>query len=264
MFLAFNLEELQDYSDFHHHGQQHLKNNHEQVSKKLKDYLLNNDGALSGFKIEEEWFPQINIDVFLSHSHRDQESVISFAGWLNKTFNLNVFVDSGVWSNSTDLLKEIDDIYCKNDNNHSYSYEKRNYSTSHVHMMLAMALAKMIDKAEITLFLNTDNAIKPASDTINKSTSSPWIYTELVFTSLIQKKRPKREILKSLDRSIMFENRSLEIEYDVQEYINKLVPLTNRNLKLWQKYYREASDTKAHALDYLYIQIKNIDELNKH
>lgn len=263
MFLAFNLEKLNDYSAFYHHGQQHLKNNHQKVSKTLKDYLLSKNGALSGLEIEKEWFPQINIDIFLSHSHKDQKSVISFAGWLNKTFNLNVFVDSGLWGNSAELLKEIDDEYCKNENKLSYSYEKRNYSTSHVHMMLAMSLAKVMDKAEITLFLNTDNTIKPVSDTINKSTSSPWIYTELVFTSLIQKKVPRRELLKSIDEDIMFENRNLEIEHNVQEYINKLVPLTEDNLKLWEKKYNEASGSKEHPLDYLYVQIKNIDELSK-
>lgn len=56
-----------------------------------------------------------------------------------------------------DLLREIDEKYCRHSNGTSFDYDKRNYSTSHVHMMLSIALSRMIDKCESVFFLNSEN-----------------------------------------------------------------------------------------------------------
>ena len=45
---------------------------------------------------------------------------------------------------SNDLLRRIDENYCRHSNGISFDYNKRNYSTSHVHMMLSIALSKML------------------------------------------------------------------------------------------------------------------------
>ena len=55
-----------------------------------------------------------------------------------------------------------------------YDYNKRNYSTSHVHMMLSTALTMMMDEAECVIFLNTPNALS-TKDIVHK-TESPWIF----------------------------------------------------------------------------------------
>lgn len=122
----------------------------------LSKYLLN-DVIIDGKLMSEDWFPQINADVFLSHSHLDKEYAYAIAGWLNVNFGLKVFVDSAIWGCADELLSEIDNKYCMTGRGY-YSYVNRNISTAHIHMMLSTALLKMIDETECLFFLNTENS----------------------------------------------------------------------------------------------------------
>ena len=111
------------------------------------------EGILDASRIEEEWFPKIDADVFISHSHKDQELAIGLAGWLRELFGITSFIDSCVWGYANDLLKIIDKNYCVNKRKpdgtvDTYNYNKRNQSTAHIHMILNAALYKMIDKTE--------------------------------------------------------------------------------------------------------------------
>ena len=124
----------------------------------------------------------------LSHTPiEDKRLVLVFAAWLFVSFGIRSFIDSSVWGNADQLLKQIDDAHCLNLGGETYSYEKRNKSTSHVHMMLATALAKMVDKIECVIFVNTPNSITP-KQAINK-TYSPWIFYELAMIGLIRRRQ---------------------------------------------------------------------------
>lgn len=165
-------------------GFESFSNQRAKIIEKISSFA-NGDGSLDGTKMQENWFPKIEADIFISHSHKDEKLAIALAGWLKETFGLTAFIDSCVCGYANDLLKMIDDKYCLKDM-HSYSYEKRNYSTSHVHMMLSVALTQMIDNTECLFFLNTPNSITP--DTIINQTESPWIYSEISTSQLIRKK----------------------------------------------------------------------------
>ena len=121
-------------------------------------------GELKASEIEKDWFPEIKADVFWSHSHKDEKDVIALAGFLNN-LGLTTFIDSCVWGYADDLLKQIDDTYCiskksSDDLIDFYSYQKRNQSTTHVHMLLNGALMKMMDNTECLIFLDTPNSLK--------------------------------------------------------------------------------------------------------
>ncbi|MBB4597652.1 toll/interleukin-1 receptor domain-containing protein [Xanthomonas arboricola] len=153
------------------------------------DAYLTEDGKLDAKALSSAWFPAIKADIFISHSHNDEERALRLAGWLKEHFALNSFIDSTVWSSADELLKKIDDKYCKNVGEASYSYEKRNLSTSHVHMMLTMAITEMIDSCECLFFLNTPSSISPVKTINEAKTSSPWIYAEIAISKTIQKKQ---------------------------------------------------------------------------
>lgn len=161
------------------------------IHNNLKKYLLV-DGSLDAKQIEEDWFPNIHAKVFLSHSHADEQKVISFAGYLQKEFGITSFIDSALWGYADDLLKRYDNRYCVKkqfpDGNKIYSYKKRNISTSHIHMLLQGALAKMIDRCECLIFINTPNSIKFWSHGDDSLTASPWIYNELLMANLLRTK----------------------------------------------------------------------------
>lgn len=73
------------------------------VRQNLNKYLLQ-DGSLDATAIEEDWFPEIKANVFLSHSHADEKAVISFANYLYQEYGITSFIDSIVWGYADDLL----------------------------------------------------------------------------------------------------------------------------------------------------------------
>lgn len=216
------------------------------VMLNLKHFALT-DGALNGSAIQSNWFPHIKSDIFLSHSHSDEKIAIAIAGALKKDYDLDVFVDSCLWGNSNDLLRMIDDKYCLNLHSDTYNYSKRNFSTSHVHMMLSTALTMMIDNSECIFFLNTPNSLN--TDDVIQQTMSPWIYSELAISRLIQKKKPVRgtvRIQDSLQKSI--DNFSFDIKYTVDT--SHFRELTAEEFQLWTETMEESPD--LHPLDVLY------------
>ncbi|MFJ7471663.1 hypothetical protein ACIQWI_24360 [Peribacillus frigoritolerans] len=255
MFSGFNLKMNDDFLSYSDLGNTILKENKENkdhIEKELDSFLLS-DGSIDGTKMQNDWFPQINADVFISHSHADKEKALAVAGWLKHKFGLTAFIDSCVWGYSAHLLKKIDDIYCKNTDSNTYNYEKRNFSTSHVYMMLSMALTKMMDKTECVLFLNTPKST--VTNEVIDQTKSPWIYYEIGQTQLIRKKQPVRfGLIKK--GGYYFENaKVLDIKYNLD--IKHLNEITLNDLQDWEKAYNSKSD--SHALDVLYEKHNLID-----
>ncbi|ESU34124.1 hypothetical protein G3A_02690 [Bacillus sp. 17376] len=160
MFAGFNLTGLDNQFLSHYKGAGEVTYNQQKkyVQKKLDRFILD-DGSLDGSALQQDWFPEVKADIFLSHSHGDQKLTMAFAAMLKEQFGLTAFIDSCVWGYANDLLKKIDDVYCRNKKGDMYDYDQRNFSTSHVHMMLSAAFTKMMDKAECLIFVNTPNSI---------------------------------------------------------------------------------------------------------
>jgi hypothetical protein len=220
------------------------------VKQSLETFL--NGQIIDGTKLTEHWFPTITADVFISHSHKDEEDAIKCASWLKSEFNLDPFIDSSVWGYAEDLLKLIDDKYCRIPGSENFSYKKRNGSTSHVHMMLSTALSAMLDATECVIFINTPNSIT-SSESIAK-TQSPWLSFELGTMRVIRRKKPARKVEKITN----FRNESLDIikaaefkaEYEVP--LSELTPLTGSQLNDWHKAHQSNSRAWKTALDLLY------------
>lgn len=189
-------------------------------SRKNLDKYLSPQGILSAVEIQEDWFPAVDADIFISHSHKDETLAIRFAGWLWDEFKIRAFIDSCVWGYADDLLKELDEKYCKADKYGYYDYQKRNQSTGHVHMLLNGALMQMIDSTECLVFLNTPNSISSSDVGDHNLTSSPWIYSELMITKIVRRKLQYEEMKKSAH----FEHFALKIEYPAE--MENLVALT--------------------------------------
>lgn len=231
MFAGFNFSTNKDFSLYYYIGKEMYKNMEKTIHLKLDNYIGKN-GNIDGSKLSEDWFPQISSHVFLSHSHTDEKLAIGFAGWLKKHFNIITFIDSCIWKYANDLLREIDNKYSKSQTNPNlYDYQDTLYSSSHVHMMLSAALNKMINNSECIIFLNTSNSISSTnvSNVINSKTNSPWIYSELLTTRLINKKPLADD---RMDNKLFLEHSvncsQLTIEYDAE--LNHLIDLYDSNL----------------------------------
>lgn len=200
--------------------------------------------------IINELFPTVNADIFLSHSSQDADQAIQMAIMLKEQCDLNVFIDSCVWGSVYDLLKAIDNKYCRREGQTTYDYDERNRSTAHVHMILSTALQQMIDETETIIFMNTDRSIslKHSVDEAQK-TLSPWIHMELNFSSLVRRKRrfiTKAEDSRMLDQVVG--NESFTVVHDAPT--RHLTSLSEVEFSQWLT---RASVLKgSKAIDHLY------------
>ena len=262
MYIGFNLQlnedagifsDKVDYEMFKEKGEMHLTNQTKNLGKDLETYVK--DDEIDGTKIQNERFPLIEADVFISHSGKDDELANALAGWLNETFKLKCFIDKNVWGYSKTLLEQMNSSLSdkrKNGNSgYLYNHESCNQVAQHVNMMLSVALQKMIDRSETVIFLNTENAIKIHGEDCMEKTYSPWIYSEIISTQLIRKK-PLLEYRKSnlsfdVNESALILEHS-DIAYNVS--LNHLMSLSEDDLQRWSK--RQKIRKYKYGLDALY------------
>ena len=88
-------------------GKNHLDSSKADVERNLKEIVINGTESLDGSSIQGEWFPEINADIFISHSRDDADLANGIAGWINSNFNLHCFIDSNVWGYSDELLEKL-------------------------------------------------------------------------------------------------------------------------------------------------------------
>lgn len=253
MYRGFNLkiEDELEYTQYHATGLEIYKKLQDSVQPRLKNYVLP-EGTLDGNKIINDWFPEVESHIFLSHSHQDLKNAVYIAGILYSKFNILTFIDSTVWGYCNELLKLIDNKYCKNESDEIYDYNKRNYSTSHVHLMLSSSLNKMIDNSEAIFFLNSSNSV--STRTITEKTNSPWIFSEINSSKIIRKKTPirLRRLTKSFsDTVILSESKrsQLKIEYELE-----LSHFTDLSLFQFNNWVSSNCNDYEDALDELYRQ----------
>lgn len=217
------------------------------VSRGLRKYILSGN-YLDGSGLQKSWFPTVDADVFISHSHSDKKVALALAGWLYDEFSITSFIDSTVWGYGDTLLKELDEEYCNNIGENTYNYKERNRSTSHVHLMVASALTSMIDQCEAFFLLNTRNSIKLLDN--DEITESPWLYFEIGQSQTIRKKVPDRtlyEAQRSFSEGGVLE-KALKVSYKVD--LNHLNMLGEQSLQRWERAY--SLDQNEHPLDLLY------------
>lgn len=260
MFSKFKLNDIK-YSDFEEYesvGEKYYEEIKTDIQSSLEQFI-GIDGVIDGVKLQENWFPtKQKFSVFLSHSHDDENLAIALAGFLKKELNLNTFIDSCLWRYSNDLLREIDEKYCRNSNSTSFDYDKRNYSTSYVHMMLSIALSRMIDECETVFFLNSENSISIGEEINRERTASPWIYNELSLADIIK----IRSINCYRDKFLQFshsaydavnESSSLQIKYDVDKILRSFISLFRKDLISCAKEWKSNYKSFQSALDYIYL-----------
>jgi hypothetical protein len=249
MFRAFNITDVNWPTDFLDAGKTATDENRKLIRDALEPFMIGK--IVDGSKLADHWFPQIGADVFISHAHADEEQALRCAGWLKTKLGIRPFMDSCVWGHGNTLLKMIDDKYCLNPGGETYNYEKRNYSISHVHMMVATALSKMIDSTECVFFVKTENSI--TSEEAVAKTKSPWLFLELAAMRIVRRRKPMRRMrlqMENFSRGMIKASDYYLAEYEVP--LTELTELTSDQLNKWLKSYEAASQKPENSLDLLY------------
>lgn len=232
--LNFDLNENKS-DDYEKKGKEIFNNFRKEIKGKLDSYSLNN-GNLSAELIINDWFPNVEADIFLSHSHKDEKTAFIIAGWIYKKLGLKTFIDSAIWGYADNLIDILNKEYCYNEEKNTYDYRTSNNTCSHVNLMLLNSLNKMIDNCECIFFLNTPNSISSKNFIKESRTFSPWIYSEICTTQIIKKKTPQR--LKSEYKMFSAQAKlneskrsELLIEYDID--LSHLIDIDFKSFRKW-------------------------------
>ncbi len=230
MFRGFELSVPDNF--FHEYkdaGDSQHRENKRLVDGRLSQFR-GHSGDLLSKKMTAAWFPEIDAQVFISHAHKDSELALGLSGHLQRHFGLTSFVDSAVWGYANDLLKILDDEFCYNDAARTYNYQKRNRSTSHVHMMLSVALSQMIDRCECIIFINTPQSISSRGYIQGTTTDSPWIYSEIAMTRLIEKRSVEAHRRTKATAATESYDAELKVRYDVDlDHLSEIDGTTYNN-----------------------------------
>lgn len=187
------------------------------LKNKMRTIVIPDNGIIEGDTLKDSYFPSILFDgsyydVFISHSHNNEEEAHLLAAWLMKYKKLSCFVDSFAWESADQLLKEIDDKYCYHKHRKTYDYKKRNFTTSHVHAILSIALLDTIMRSKYCIFIESSESV-PLNSRLKKKTLSPWLYEEIKYMQLLQPKRETKMFSEGLEKAIV----DCKIAYDVTD-----------------------------------------------
>lgn len=189
---------------------------------------INGRYMIDAKKLNQVWYPQLTSDVFISHSHKDVYKAKKLANILYEKFGLIAFVDSYVWQSCDVLLQRLDKKHCvlEYDDNGEviFNYDQCMFSSSHVHMMLAVSLMQIINSAKSIFVLDTDQSLFDMNGNIK--TSSPWIFFELALANLLIDKEPVFEHTASMQKR-------LNVCYPVD--LKHLLPLGKNELIKWNR-----------------------------
>lgn len=156
--LHISLDDLFDNYRFFRIGEEYYQKHIDDYAIRLNNlqYIDYQVTQLNANMIMSEWFPKVDANVFISHSHRDVDLAKCVAGMLLE-YGRKPFIDSCFWGYMLNLQKQIDDKFAKRD--HFYDYDARNQTTAHVHMMVANSLLKTISRCEEIIFINTPESV---------------------------------------------------------------------------------------------------------
>ena len=210
--------------------------------------LLDPEGTLNVQRMTSEWFPDITCDVFLSHAHADADLARGLERFFHDRFGVRTFIDADLWGSIAVLQRRIDK-HVRGDRK-SCNYQDVLASSANVHMNLTGALTKMVDCCECLVFLNSPESV-PVLDAAKaggtSSTYSPWIFGEILMSSLIRR-RPPDDHRPPVKRGLVVEARKQVFRYELP--LKHLCPLNAEDLGRWKD--AKAADRRYNALDWLY------------
>lgn len=159
------------------------------IKNELSHIISPSGGIIDGDILQQKWFPgQGHFDVFISHAHEDRETAKKLSSYLYRYCGYNCFLDSNVWNSADKLHSYLDDIYSL-DKDGNINYHKSQYSSSHVHSMLTMAIMDMIDQCDFFIFIESGYSLDLNSIKSDDRTFSPWLYDEINIANKIQRKK---------------------------------------------------------------------------
>lgn len=197
-----------------------------EIRRKILSVKTTTTYIIDGNEIEEKWFPKINAQVFISHSHADERLAYALSGWLNSALGVSSFIDSAVWGYREDLIRKL------SEGESVFDWPRM---VEYVDCMLMKSLMQMIDQCECLIFINTPNSIC-AKGVVSK-TYSPWIFSELNASRYIRTNVPGRYELRkvaTMDEAVKNSQSNFSKKMILNAPVNHLGELDINSLLRWR------------------------------
>jgi len=82
MFAEFNLKidssSIFDKDEYYELGKSINEGNKKSLEENLEAFII--DGVIDCTSLQDEWFPQVKADIFISHSHKDLRLIYCLVG----------------------------------------------------------------------------------------------------------------------------------------------------------------------------------------
>jgi hypothetical protein len=236
MFWGYNLIRIKNLKGLKNKNQYKFYKYGEQVKKRILDIT---NGVIDATKVQDDWFPDIDADIFISHSHADKSYAESIAMWLEDNFDLNCFIDSDCWGNKDSIIEEL----IKKSKIAEFEFDDIVSISDNVSNILQGSLVKMIDRCDGFIFLNTTNSITPYNVNMEESkTYSPWLYFELLTAKYIKQERKCWRNRYITDSKSIFEDSKPRPKFEHTVYLNNLLELDANILNRWKNTYKSAKN----------------------
>ncbi|QIA87668.1 toll/interleukin-1 receptor domain-containing protein [Lactobacillus johnsonii] len=248
MYKAFNLEHLDQFDDLETidsnlakiEYEKYKQKNLEKLSLKnlLQESIIEKDEngkiKLDTSKIQHTFFPLKQVDIFISHSHKDLELVQKFAYYLRHIIGVDCFIDSEIWGYADDLLQEVNNEYALIKEG-LYNYTDANVDAANVYMTLSNALHDMINQTDTIFFINTPQSSSLNENLKSRQVESPWIYDELKTISIIKPKIPSYISKLNVRNNVSPKNLAPNWSRPIDDQIKCLEKLDVKDLKKWKE-----------------------------
>ena len=224
-----------------------------ELRKPLSTFMME-DGNIDGGQLSNTWFPEVQAQVFISHSHADTELAYGLAGWLFEKFGIDSFIDSAVWGHYAQLLE----LLCREHAPLPSLWESyKDKVAPHVHLMLASALSTMMDKTECVIFVHSDNSV--IENNRETRTQSAWLLHEVQMMRLLRQRSLSQHREGVLLESTGSEKRAFEPQIQHPIDLTRLPVIRSFDMLCWCIHHSLAqSDSPTNALDWLYKNVTGL------
>ncbi|MFO1439238.1 MAG: hypothetical protein U1F81_13050 [Verrucomicrobiaceae bacterium] len=230
MYKAYRLQVPEGhFKPRHVIGGEHMCSiENDSLRKPLSAFILE-DGNIDGGKLSGSWFPEVNAEVFISHSHADTKLAHGLAGWMFENFGIYSFIDSTVWGHYAHLLEQL----CKAHAPYPSLWESyKDELSPHVHLMLASALSVMMDKTECVIFIHSENSV--IHNTAQTRTRSPWLLHEVQMMRLLRQRSLMEHRKTLFQESHGSEKRSHEVQIHHPIDLTRLLVIRESDMLQWE------------------------------
>ncbi|MBR6124304.1 hypothetical protein IKQ19_12035 [Candidatus Saccharibacteria bacterium] len=256
-----NIDYTFDFDESYRQGLLEVDKKKKEIEDRLKAYPFpENANEVDLSKVMNDWFPVKKWDIFLSHSHNDddEKKSIAISCYLREKFQLECFVDSCTWGYADTLIEKMKKYCIVKEQIDKGFY---NAIVTHVHIMLNSALMKTMQSATAFLFLQTNNSLEKKHMTADDWTYSSWIYSELCMSRVMSDilYSPKNELN---DKSnILLESAQLPMGYsDVTTSHLKNITLRDLQYCFHPLYQQNPVPRNEEAFESLYNKSKTDDK----